>query len=194
MTTKELYKGGIEASFGGKGCADLRHLQIELLIQGAVINENYVASEDAAFELSDLLDKAKVIIHKDIAQQSPTVRENIKQQRAALLACIPVYYHFEETANRYWGTGSVLTYTSPWYRVLCPIGYITIGWRKRVIEVNLSESIFDAADTMAIMKQKISNTIGQNFFHANDYQEARGCLEYLFAIGQQRLQESEQLS
>jgi hypothetical protein len=42
-----------------------------------------------------------------------------------------------ELTNQYWGKNDVV---GPWWLVKTPIGFIRIGWRKRVIEIDWSDT------------------------------------------------------
>ena len=61
------------------------------------------------------------------------------QERTDLMALFPDVFQVEELPNGYCSDWCCINL--PWYRVLTRIGWITIGWRKRVINIDWSETV-----------------------------------------------------
>ena len=77
----------------------------------------------------------------------------------------------EEIPNGYWGPDHPAGVESPWYVITSKIGRIRIGWRKRVVEINWSDSILKPliATREAIGSKIFSDvkarTVGDTFVH-----------------------------
>lgn len=76
---------------------------------------------------------------------------------------------FNAIPNSYYREKSY--YASPWYKVETPFGNITIGWRKRVLEISWKESGRNLADFFTDDVTK-----GPDYIHAWGYSKA---VEYL---------------
>ena len=71
-------------------------------------------------------------------------------------------YVFNFTDNEYWGNN---LYSGCWYNVKTEIGNIRIGWRKRVVEIVIDDSI--GVDLNEIKKELNHETTSEkNLIHA----------------------------
>jgi hypothetical protein len=77
--------------------------------------------------------------------------------------------------NRYWGTNNPdMIINSPWWLVKTEFGLIEVGWRKRVMSI-------DWSDTGVEVRKLTSDdvTLAETYVHAWNYPKA---LEYLTAL------------
>ena len=70
--------------------------------------------------------------------------------------------------NQY--SGDACYYSYPWLRVVTPFGLIAVGWRKRVICIDWSESYIKADGEKLFKEEKV--TKGQAYVHAWSYKDA----------------------
>lgn len=80
--------------------------------------------------------------------------------------------HHEIIENQY--SGDAGFYNDPWLIVTTPKGRITIGWRKRVINLDWSDSDIKADGNELFKGEK--TTTGKNYIHCWSYDKA---IEYL---------------
>lgn len=106
----------------------------------------------------------------------------------------PVF--MEPIPNEYWSSAI----GDPWYNVATPIGYIKIGWRKRVINIDWARTVL-----MSLLKDKYSSeprppggeellpdviksgettTLGDYYVHAYGYEKATKYLKAMFEHSQ----------
>lgn len=184
MTTnnaqKQLAFFEITVAFNGE-TRPLESMKIALEATGRVQNENYTLSRAATRELDSLLDQAKEIILRDIALQDSKTKETMQKSKECLLACFPTYFHFGQVDNEYRLKGSYLAACNPWLRVLCPIGYVTIGWRTSVIHIDFKETVFTQFEIANIFSKYYASCASISpVVHAANYEEAREYLQQLF--------------
>ena len=90
------------------------------------------------------------------------------------LAGIPVLKHWE-LANGYWPDSYIeIRAAHPWWLVRTPFGLVQIGWRKRVIEIDWSDTEIKAIITLHDV------TKSETMVHAWGVENA---LQYLTALG-----------
>lgn len=132
---------------------------------------------DRAFTHADnrVLDKAAEEIEQALMRESmrqdPEEQEKRKQERDKLLECFgeDKNIYVEELPNGY--CSSWCCVMRPWYKVTTRRGVITIGWRKRVI--NLSwEPTFCSASADEIFPNEDVTTF-ERTIHAWGYDKAR---------------------
>lgn len=107
----------------------------------------------------------------------------------------------EPIPNEYWGNDSGGKF-DPWFKVATPIGYIRIGWRKRVINIDWSATTlkalvptheFDTRDRVPSGKELFqfaldnneTTTVGDSYIHAYGYERVAAYLKVLAAHARQ---------
>lgn len=78
----------------------------------------------------------------------------------------PIY--IEEMSNQYCSRHCCID--KPWYRITSKIGPIKIGWRKRVIHIDWSESAVKASGPDLFPDEDV--TVSDSFIHAWSYEKA----------------------
>ena len=115
-------------------------------------------------------------VEKDVIRSRPAFHEDRLRVKTELLACFgDTCIYVEEIPNEYRGDDA-LALTSPWFKVTTPIGHFKIGWRKRVIVVDWSETEVDVWAENLFADDVTKN--GQ-MIHAWSYDKASeyiGCL------------------
>lgn len=87
----------------------------------------------------------------------------------------PIY--LEEIPNRY--DSGPYSVNRPWYRVTTPVGHFVLGWRKRVIQIDWSETTVKSTAAELFPGEDV--TKGDRMIHAWGYQKAAEYLKRLHA-------------
>lgn len=87
--------------------------------------------------------------------------------------------HVEVMQNQY--HGSSCCYASPWIKVTTQKGPILLGWRKRVINIDWSESDIKTHGSTLFGKEEV--TVGKRNVHAWGYDKAVEYLKKLNSVG-----------
>lgn len=112
------------------------------------------------------------------ASQDPVLQEAKKQMIASLLSCFgDTIVYVEEIPNEYCPRSCCLH--RPWLLVTTPIGIIKIGWRKKVISIDWSESVL-GADAETLFKDENVTKDGQ-LIHAWGYEKATEYIKILLS-------------
>lgn len=104
--------------------------------------------------------------------KSPNTIENILMEEKQLLYCFPQPIYVERIPNGY--TRSPY----PWYIVTTPKGRIKIGWRKRVISIDWSDSV-STYDGNLFQSENV--TCESRLVHAWSYEKAKEYLERILS-------------
>lgn len=129
---------------------------------------------EATYQAAEII---KAAILSEAIKQNPASMENAKKEREQLLALFPFApdWLVDEIPNGY--CSSFCCKHLPWFVVATPVGKIKIGWRKRVIQIEWSETkntktayeLFEAEDV----------TKDTRMIHAWSYEKAK---QYIAAI------------
>lgn len=137
-----------------------------------------LAQEEKDF-LSRFVDDFAKLAMITNAKNDPEDVEVGRKMKADLLACFPAGtpIYVEEIPNQY---GSDYYYVNkPWLKVTTPKGRITLGWRKRVIELNWEESDIAATTHDLFAAEDVTKT--NRMIHCWGYDKCREYLAKLFA-------------
>lgn len=128
MSDNEFITAHKEQSWGGYG-----HIGIEIRVAGFDLTDEmkFIVSRHARLIQDELLTERAKHDPKGIAER--------EQWRADLIACFPEPIYVERIKNGYTGDDAY-GINRPWFCVTTRRGRITIGPRKRVIEIDWSES------------------------------------------------------
>ena len=110
----------------------------------------------------------KMLIPGTIAQDQEMMN-SITEERQNLLAVFPENIFVEEIPNEY--SSDPFFQMRPWFKVTTPIGHFKIGWRKRVINIDWSETRVRATADDLFPNDKVTKS-GCSI-HANSYDDAR---------------------
>jgi len=177
LEIKQLPKLSSMSSFGSN-----QSFEAEVCMDSNLFDE---LSEDAKdtinYEAVDFLQKLNDKIYME------WVKENKKEEREAHIdklknlfkeACFePIYVKVID--NQY--SNHPVYFTMPWLEVTTIKGLIKIGWRKRVINLDWSESDIDV-DAESIFAQE-NVTKGDKLIHCWGYEKA---IEYLIKLNNER--------
>lgn len=164
----------MDAKVGTYGSFLDRGLDIEITLKYASENIN---EREITGVLTTCLEKVKndicnYIISKDseeINRRNKTI-ENLKN-----LFTNAVY--FKEIPNEYWRENDPYGWASPWFLVTTTKGVIKIGWRKRVIQIDWSQSDIESTANGLFPDENVTKF--DRTIHAWGYEKAK---EYLDRI------------
>jgi hypothetical protein len=161
----ELYKKESHGSYGSYG--------LKLEIAGKIGDLRKLGSSAAVYKAMEELENELL---KEIYAARPETAEEGHNNRKFLLGCFPpAPIYVEEIPNGYCSRGCCAHL--PWFIVTTSIGRIRIGWRKRVILIDWSETKDTKTSDELFAKEDV--TKDTRMIHAWSYDKAT---EYLKAI------------
>jgi hypothetical protein len=129
-------------------------------------------------EYDDILYSHAEEIVRKIRTQSmildPKVQKDAAEEKEELLSLFPKPIYVKEIPNEYNKNPF-----SPWFIVTTHEGPIKIGWRKRVIHIDWSES--DILETTDILFKDEDVTKGDKYIHAWGYHKAKEYIDKLMS-------------
>lgn len=167
MEYKSLLKAESYGSLGGFG--------IEILVASNRLDDlSHDKIKDAAYAANQLIADA---VTETVIALSAEHQEFAKHRRAELAALFDAPIFVETIPNAY--SSSAYCKHLPWLVVTTRVGRFTIGWRKRVIQIDWSatvgtedaETIFAAEDV----------TKGERYIHAWGLPDARRYITEIIA-------------
>lgn len=92
---------------------------------------------------SELCATMREKLQEETMDLDPTTAKKAAKEKSDIVALFTRPIFVEEIPNGY----AVSWYNKhlPWFKVTTPLGHITIGWRKRVIEIDWSGTTIDAS-------------------------------------------------
>lgn len=113
-------------------------------------------------------------------QHEPEYLENAADQKARLLALFPQPIFAKAIPNGY--CPRYCCRHLPWFIVTTPIGHFTIGWRKRVIQIDWSETL--CLKTAEFLFPLDDVTKSDRMIHAWSYEKAAEYIATILATGE----------
>lgn len=129
----------------------------------------------AAYKAAALIEQA---ITRDFFANNKEAQERVRLERLELLACFPEGHIFvRPIPNGY--CGRACCEHKPWHQVTTRIGVITVGWRKRVISIDWSDTTVAAKAAELFPDEDVTKI--DRLIHAWSYEKAREYIAKLFA-------------
>lgn len=133
--------------------------------------------EDEGYEINAAAKKIIDMINENTIFHSAKYKERVAAEKISLLACFPETIYVKEITNEYMG-GKL----DPWYLVTTKKGVIKIGWRKRVIVVDWTNSdIIDKPEDL-FPNEDVTKSSGYDkhkLIHAWSYEKAKEYIDKL---------------
>jgi len=130
---------------------------------------------DAIYKAQDLIADALL---KGNTDANPETHKKAARDKDAILACFGGNaLYVDDIPNGYCSRGCCAFY--PWFMVTTPVGRIKIGWRKRVINIDWSDT------KIRVRGEEITEddvTKGKDYIHAYGYEKAAEYLAKLFKL------------
>lgn len=129
------------------------------------------------------IDEIQEAIMAETIKLDPKTIERREKDRAEIIALFPEPIFVEEIPNGY-GPNDPWYSNFPWYQVTTKIGRIKIGWRKRVINIDWTETTNKLTGEELVPEGdmtksgKYDNT---RYIHAWGYEKAKQYIEKLLA-------------
>ena len=139
-------------------------------------SSKYVAGDlhDVAYQALEAVKNALVsaVLEADPAMQDRKVRE-----RASVISLFPEPIFVEEVPNGYYGPSDPWGKLSPWFVVTTTIGRFKVGWRKRVMHVEWTETLCKRTADQLFPTEDVTKS--DRMIHAWSLEKAK---EYVKAI------------
>lgn len=173
MRISELEQNGYTISQMTEGFGPIGNLGVVLLLK-----HNLKLTEEDRWPFAGLVDEAYKTLQDISYREDPERPAREAKIKADLIACFgydcqPIYV--KEIPNEYFGRLS-----EPWLIVTTAIGHIKIGWRKRVIQIDWSQT--DLVKTAEDLFPEENVTKDKQMIHAWSYEKAK---EYLSVLHMQ---------
>jgi hypothetical protein len=165
MESKSLYKA--------ESCGTYGTFQIEIIV-GATKLPNTQA-ERIRIATREAVDRIEDAVMGEIIKNDPDVMARGKEQKERLLGLFPGTPFVEEIPNGYcprWCCRHL-----PWFVVTTQVGRIKIGWRKRVILIDWSQTLQTKNSHELFEAEQV--TMDEHMIHAWGYEDAK---RYIDAI------------
>lgn len=129
-------------------------------------------TDDDYWAIYRKLEEVKNILQGRIYNEDPKIAERAAQDKKAILACFDGPIQVQEIPNGY--CSDYCCTQLPWFIVTTARGPITIGWRKRVINLDWSASDIKA-NGEELFEDVVAKgiTVGKNSIHAYSYGTAQ---------------------
>lgn len=128
--------------------------------------------------IRDFGDKIMDEVEKSRYRNDPLdIRAGLAQEKE-LLALFEKPIFAERIPNEYWGVNSPYSINHPWFLVTTNIGHIKIGWRKRVINIDWSNTLLKDETADKLFPNE-NVTKGDNYIHAWGYEKAKEYINIL---------------
>lgn len=148
------------------------HLQVKIAVAGLgelSDNEQWCIDDACQKTMEDLL-----ILRR---KADSKVIENTEKATAKLLECFPQYVSCEIIPNEYCGKACCID--RPWLMVTTKKGKVKIGWRKRVINIDFTDSMILGTAQEIFPNEDV--TKHKQIIHAWGYDKAKEYLEKLLS-------------
>ena len=140
------------------------------------INREFTDADKNA--ISDCATKLQEAISEQTYRLNPELQQNVIKDREEILACFAGNDIFvEEIPNDY--SNSSYSKMFPWFVVTTKKGRIKIGWRKRVINIDWSDSIINKRGDELFAGEKDDTTVCEKSIHAWGYEKATEYIKVL---------------
>lgn len=153
-----------------QGAGEKYSFGIRLQVAGVISKDEYTNEERTAMMVA--VDKVKEELLAAAVAADPKEQQSAREERQSLLECFhPSVRLFDEPVpNGY--TNDWYNRHRFWYIVTTYVGRIRIGWRKRVIHIDWSDSAIKHVDGRTLFTDFLNNTVDSTFIHAWSYEEA----------------------
>lgn len=160
--------------YGSEGCGSTGSIGIRIQVASSKLKDPHQikAVWDVAYDLGRKLEDELIAAVKAV---DPEAQKHRVAERAQIVGLFDQPIYVEEIPNGYCSSGCCRHL--PWFRVTTTKGRITLGWRKRVIEIKWDE--VPGSKTAAELFASEDVTKGERLIHAWTVEKARA---YIAAI------------
>jgi hypothetical protein len=166
MKTKQLYKS--QTGFVNYGCFELE-IRVGADKLPDLDSDNILNAADSAAKL------IQSAVMEEVIKNNPAAQERAANEKASIIALFPGQPFVEEIPNGY--CSDFCCKHRPWFVVTTPVGRVKLGWRKRVILIDWSETRSTKTSNKLFAGEDV--TKGDRMIHAWSYEKAK---EYIDAI------------
>lgn len=167
---KHLYgEESLGASYG--------HYQLDMKVECNLTQEQIRESDairEAIWQAADILKKA---ILAEVIKNDPKTHERAKAERDGLMAPFPSNIFAEPIPNGY--CNDFCCRHLPWFIVTTEIGKFKIGWRKRVIHLEWTDTVVKETADKLFPNDDVTKS--DRTIHAWSYEDAKRYITKIFA-------------
>lgn len=165
IQTASLYLQKMVGSYG--------QFQIEIIVGATKLPD--LKSGDILSVATDAAEQVKAAVMAEIVKNSPAATKHAAEEKAQIISLFPDGLLVEEIPNGY--CSAWCCKHLPWFIVTTKVGRIKVGWRKRVIEIDWSQTRGTKTAAELFSEEKV--TKGERLIHAWTADAAK---EYVSAI------------
>lgn len=172
----ELYKSESGGAYGAFGIQILAacHLPHEQGEPEPPVDWDHETIRHAMYDVAKIIQGA--VMKVQIAKL-PAAQARAKAEREQLIGCFPQPIHVKEIPNGY--CSDYCCAHLPWFIVTTTVGPIKIGWRKRVINIDWSETE-GTLPAEELFKSENTTKSGRSI-HAWSVEKAKGYVDAILA-------------
>lgn len=150
-----------------------RHGEFKLEIHAGTSKPSDLDSDTirlAAYKAAEIIEDA---IMQAVIANDPEEQGRASRQREDLIGLFPKPIHVKEIPNQY--CSSWCCKHLPWFEVTTVVGVFTIGWRKRVIHIDWSNTHGTGQPSELFQKEKVTMGLASDcrYIHAWSLEDAR---------------------
>ena len=140
------------------------------------INREFTDKDELAF--MNCINSLKNQILEETINLDPKTKGRAIEERNHILSLFDDNSIFvEEIPNGY--CSEYCCKHLPWFIVTTKIGRIKIGWRKRVIHIDWSDTIISGDGETLFPEESKKTTVGDKYIHAWSYEKAKEYIDIL---------------
>jgi hypothetical protein len=144
-----------------------------------LIKQNRPLDDEDRRVIQDVVEQITTELTIRTANLDPAIQQARKKVEAEITALFPAPIFVEAIPNGY---GSDPFYIrSPWFIITTPIGRIKIGWRKRVIHLEWTETVVEDSPHDLFPHEEV--TKGVRSIHCWGYEKAKEYIDKLMEVG-----------
>jgi len=151
--------------------------ELEIIIGATKLPD--IKSKAIAFALYDAAKAIKTEVLSQIVRDQPDSMRAVELERASLLSMFKTPIYVEEIPNGY--CSEYCCRHRPWFVVTTSVGRFTIGWRKRVIQIDWKDTVGTKPAIELFPEEK--TTMEDKYIHAWSLEDAARYIETVIKSG-----------
>jgi hypothetical protein len=126
--------------------------------------------------LGDLAEEIRDRVWKGTVELNPETRAAMDRLEEEFRSLFPGHVYMKRTPNQYCSQPCCIS--SPWFIVTTPAGRFTIGWRKRVMSIDYSDTVVETPACVLFSDEPVTKE--GRLIHAYSYDDARKYIKRIY--------------